>query len=286
LRFARLGVSVEVRCADPEVRRLLAEAYGQSRGRGASALRYRIESVGGTFRLTRRGMPARRAAGAGPVFGLLDSDLAVQLQRRRRELLFLHAAVLVRGGRAALLVGASGAGKSTAAWALAHHGFRYGGDELAPVDVKRLRVIPSPRALCLKAPPPAPYPLPARARCTRSGWHVPLRDLPGGLHTAPAPIAAVFFVDHAPAAAGRGLRRLSAAEAAARLYAQALNPLAHPDDGLEPAVRLAEALPAFALDSSRLPAACRRVAARLDAAAAPGTAKPSRRAAYSGRSRR
>jgi hypothetical protein len=167
--------------------------------------------------------------------------------------------VVARGGRAALLVGASGSGKSTAAWALTHHGFAYAGDELAPLDVERLAVHPCPRALCLKQRPPKRYPLPPQAPRTSWGWHVPLARLPRA-PVRPLRLAAIFFVDHAsPRASGARAAPLSAAEAAARLYAHALNPLAHRGKGLEPAVRVARAIPAYRLDSRRLAAACRRM---------------------------
>lgn len=58
----------------------------------------------------------------------------------------LHAAALARGGRAALLVGASGAGKSSLALALAGRGWAYMGDEHAFLD-DALAVSGLPRAV-------------------------------------------------------------------------------------------------------------------------------------------
>jgi hypothetical protein len=269
LRFSRLSVDVGVRCSDPRLRRLLAGNYGAGGLRnGGPSLAYAVERAASGVRLTRPGARPRRARNAGHLLRLFDADLSVQLQRLRRRLYFLHAAVLVRHDRAALLVGASGAGKSTAAWALTHHGFRYAGDELAPLDVERLAVHPCPRGLCLKSRPPEPYALPADAARTSWGWHVPLGRLPGARRSRPVRLSAIFFVSHA--GQGRGgnrVRRLGAADAAARLYAHALNPLAHPGRGLDPAVHLARSVPAFLLDARRLPEACRRVAAILDRAA-------------------
>jgi hypothetical protein len=268
LHFSLLGIGVRVRCPHAPLRRLLARSYGAAHaGRGRAPLRYEVGggSARAILRLTRAGARPRRAADAGHLLRAFDADLGMQLQRLRRDLFFLHAAVLVRHGRAVLLVGPSGAGKSTAAWALVRHGFRYAGDELAPVDVERMRVFPCPRALCLKDVPPAGYPLPADAARTSWGWHVPLSRLPGARRRAPVPLAAVFFVERTTGTgAPRGQRRRRPAEVAARLYAHALNPLAHPAHGLDPAVRLAEVVPAFVLDTRRLAASCRRVDAILN----------------------
>jgi hypothetical protein len=46
------------------------------------------------------------------------------------------------------------------------------------------------------------------------------------------------------------------AEAAARLYANALNPLAHPDWGLGAAAYIAESVPSFSLSLGELRATC------------------------------
>jgi hypothetical protein len=272
LHFSFLGVGVRVRCADHALRELLSLSYGAARRPvGGPNLFYDIarRPARPVLRLSRSGARPRRARDAGDLLRAFDADLGIELQRRRRDLFFLHAAVLVRRGRAALLVGPSGAGKSTAAWALLRHGFRYGGDELAPLDVARLRVFPCARALCLKDLPPAGYALPEGVPRTSWGWHVPLARLPGARRARPLQLAAIFFVARGTAlGGGRHARRLSAAEAAARLYAQALNPLAHGGQGLDPAVRVAGSVPAFVLDSDRLPEACREVAAILDQASA------------------
>jgi hypothetical protein len=46
------------------------------------------------------------------------------------------------------------------------------------------------------------------------------------------------------------------AEAAARLFAHALNPLAHAEEGLDGAVAIATRCPCFALHTADLPATC------------------------------
>jgi hypothetical protein len=266
LRYQLLGLAVSVRGADDALRPLLAAAYAARRADGPrAALAYAFAPAAGRhrYRMQRAGARPRAARTAGDALRALDADLAVELQRRSPGTFFLHAAVLVRAGRAALLVGASGAGKSTAAWALAHHGFAYAGDELAPIEVARSSVRPCPRALFLKQPPPPPYGLPLRSVATSWGHVVPLRALPGGTWHRTLPVGAVFFVD-GRATGPPGVIPLTRSEAAARLYAHALNPLAHAEGGLEPAVRLAERVPAYRLRSADLAAAARAVAEALE----------------------
>jgi HprK-related kinase A len=64
--------------------------------------------------------------------------------------LVLHAAVIERGGRAAILPAASGAGKSTLVAGLAYRGWRLLSDELTLIDLDTLELIPLARPISLK----------------------------------------------------------------------------------------------------------------------------------------
>src|SRR5437660_3433695 len=96
------------------------------------------------------------------------------------------------------------------------------------------------------------YPLPRRTVVTSRTLHV--RDVPGSIGKAPAPLGAVVFVHYNPDASRPAIRRLTTAEAGARLYANALNPLAHARDGLDGAVRITAARPCYELVSADLSA--------------------------------
>jgi hypothetical protein len=196
------------------------------------------------------------------LLSLIDGELVVELQRQRAELFFLHSAVLVERGGATLLVAEAGGGKSTTAWALLHHGFTYASDELAPVEPESLRVHPFPRALCLKDDPPGSYPLPPGALRTERSIHLPPALLPAPLQKGAAPLRAVFLVRRGAPVPAR--RRLGTAEAGARLYPHALNALAHPESGLDAALRIAAAVPCFELLVGELPPACALLRATLD----------------------
>jgi hypothetical protein len=169
--------------------------------------------------------------------------------------------VLTRG-EAVMLVAKPGGGKSTLTWALLHHGFGFLSDELAPVDLDTLKVHPYPRTLALKRKPPGSYPLPQLTVITSRSLHV--RDVLGSVVRAPAPLGAVVFLHYDPDASGPTIRRLTSAEAGARLYANTLNPLAHAGDGLDGAVRITAASPCYELVSADLPATCALLARTLE----------------------
>ncbi|MFH0351486.1 MAG: hypothetical protein ACHBMF_06110 [Chromatiales bacterium] len=184
---------------------------------------------------------------------MFEKDLTIELQYQRPDLFFVHAAVVERHGKAVILAAPSGTGKSTLTLALLHAGFRYLSDELAPLDLITLQVTPYPHALCLKDEPPKPFKLPKGAIRTLNTIHIPTGFLPATALSRPVPLAAVVFIHR------RGdtdtktfLSEIGSAEAAVRLYANALNALAHSGDGIDAAVRIVRCVPCYDLDSTDL----------------------------------
>jgi hypothetical protein len=260
---------VRVDCADRRLRILLALNYGQLAAEPAVpdlvyAVGRQSRGEGGAFIIHRNGQPPLLAATEGHFLFLFEKDVTVELQKLRQDLYFVHSAVLRRAGGAFMLVGPPGSGKSTATWGLLHHGCEYLSDELAPVDLRTLEVLPYPHALCLKQVPPGPYRLPASTLRTWRALYVPAAALPGTASTCPAPLLAIFFCAYDPLATAPALRPLSGAEAATRLFVNTLNALAHPGGGLDGAIQIARRLPAFELVTAELPATCAVVAATLD----------------------
>jgi len=250
---------VRIHSDDAEVRELLACNYGGMRVPGSEAranLEYRVATIEGEegFSLHRGAREIGRARSPAAVLFLLKQDVVVEIQRARPDLYFVHAAALEHEGRALLLVAESGGGKSTTTWALLHHGFLYGSDELAPVDPRTGRVHGFPSALCLKAPPPDSFPLPAGVIRAARTHYVPVECLPAPLARFPSPLATIFFMHYRPGAAPPSVRELGAAEAGARLFAQALNALAHPREGLDAAIDIARRSRCFSLETGDLAA--------------------------------
>src|SRR5262249_35499090 len=106
------------------------------------------------------------------------------------------------------------------------------------------------------------YPLPQRTVMTSRSLHV--QDVPGRVGKAPAQLDAVVFVQYNPGASRPAIRRLTTAEAGARLYANVLNALAHASDGLDGAVRITAAGRWYELVSADLPATSSLLAETLE----------------------
>ena len=243
-----------MRCVEPTTHALVTAAYGQMQGDASEVdLDYCVgRGPDAAYYITRQGRPARVVPDDGTFLAAFDEDIAVELQKLRRDLYFVHAAVLTYRA-AVMLVAQPGGGKSTLTWALLHHGFGFLSDELAPVDLDSLDVHPYPRTLALKREPPQSYPLPPRGTLTTSR-SLRVQNVPGIVGSAPVALGAVVFVHYTPEASRPMIRRITTAEAGARLYANALNPLAHTAEGLDGAVRITAACPCYDLISADLSA--------------------------------
>ena len=267
LSLTMLGLNIRVQCEDAETRTLLVANYGYMQGKlEAADLNYTVGRQNGApaFFVRREGQEPLMASDNGEFLYLFEEDMEVELQRLRRDLYFVHSAALEFAGKAFMLVGTNGSGKSTTTWALLHHGFHYLSDELGPVDLKTLEVHPYPHALCLKHEPPGSYPLPEKTLYTSWTLHVPAEKLPGGAGRDPTPLAAIFFLHYGPEVSGPTIRPISKAEAGARLLANVLNALAHPGDGLDGAIKIATRSACFELFTADLPATCTLVKATLE----------------------
>jgi hypothetical protein len=187
----------------------------------------------------------------------IDKSVTIALQLQRPDLFFLHAAVVSARGQAAVIAAPAGTGKSTLTLALARKGFTYLSDELAPIDAESCSVLPFRHALCLKSIPPDPLSLPTTTVRAGTRYHIPTSAL-GHADDASAPIGVFIFAER-HSTRGPASRRISPAEAVARLMANALNPAAHRNDGLDAAVALCNRIPAFALNVCDLAMACAEV---------------------------
>jgi len=279
LCFTVLGRCVRVDCSDSTLRAVLAANYAamaESKEDVRFDLHYHVgrseQSQG--FVLSRPGESAQIAEDASELLFLLEKDIIVELQKRRPDLLFLHSAALDWRGKACLLAGESGAGKSTTAWALLHHDFRYLSDELSPINVDTLKVHPYPHALCLKEPPAPPYSLPEAALHLGRTIHVTTANMPGTVVREPRPLAALFLLKYSPGLRAPTLRAIDAAAASVHVYVNVLNALAHSNHGLDAVARIAESLPCFVVAAADLPSTCALIRSAMErASGASGSAE-------------
>lgn len=262
LEFCIFDRRVRVRCHDERFRRLILANYGvfQQSADGADLDYSVVRQATGGFYIARDGETVVNETSDEAIdyllVYLLEKLITIDLQTLRTDLYFVHSSVVERDGRAIMIVAESGTGKSTTAWALLRHGFSYLSDELAPIDPAGLEVHPYPHALCLKAVPPMPYSLPGDIVSTGRTLHIPVTALPSPVITEPRPLHALFFLRRDTRASEPTFAELSPAEAGARLYVNTLNALAHPGNGLDVAVRIANAVPAYTLNAGELRATC------------------------------
>lgn len=256
LHLRAMGCDFTVRCmASPDIGRALVTAFAGLRAStseaGRASIQYTVRQDHTGIRLETNSIP-QLADDLGDLIYLLDKSITLALQGVRKDLCFVHGgAVVTPDGRVVVLTAASGSGKSTATWALLHHGFDYLSDELAPIDPGSLQVLSYPHALCLKRRPPAPYSLPIETLITSRSMHVPVAGKSSG-----AQLAALFFVDHRYPDNHPILNKVSPARAALHLYANTLNPLAHHNDGLDAVAAITQNVPSYNLNTSNLGAAC------------------------------
>lgn len=261
-----LGIGVRVRCADPRSYILLLKGYSAfiAAADASADLEYTVlQPKTPTFDLLFNGQPAEHAVDEYELLYAFEKHMTIEVQKLRQDLLFLHAAALEQDRRAALLVAPSGSGKSTTAWGLINNGFRYLSDEMAPIALATLQVHPYPHALCLKWEPPAPFCLPAETLRTSYTLHVPVESLRGGVCREETPLAAIFFLRYDAENGTPQAKPISRAEAAARIYSNALNLLAHPRYGLDAALKVAEHSRCFEIVTGDLRKTCGLIQSRL-----------------------
>ena len=266
LSFDFFGIEVEVTTADPDCKKLISGNYSSFVARAKKpTLAYSVHQCSdGAFEISRGNDYSLVASDDGDLLFQLEKEITIEIQKLRPDLYFLHAAVLDFDGLGLMLVANSGGGKSTTAWALSHHGFRYLSDELAPIDLRTLEIYPYPHALGLKKLPPSPYRLPRETIRTSRTVHVPVEALPGGGQSVPTCVSAIFFVSYRPDQEFPRAMPISRTEAAARLFANALNPLAHPGEGLDGVLEITARSSSFELVTSDLTQTCAVVKQRME----------------------
>ena len=181
------------------------------------------------------------------------------------QYLILHAAVVARDGRAAILAAPPGSGKSTLCAGLVNRGWRLFSDELALIDTNTGELVAFPRPICLKnasipviqsfAPDAALGPL---VPDTRKGTIAHVQPLPA--HLADAAIRARPFWVVLPkfeTGAATRFRPMSKARAAWSLAENAFNFSVLGETGFATLNRAIENCSAFEMDYGDLDAATR-----------------------------
>ena len=123
--------SAPTRIAPAIVLSLVHEVSDTMRWRTVSSRR-RGRGVGLTVRLD--GQPVARGLGHEDALDVFESELQLSVARRAQPEVFVHAGVVAVGGRAIVVPGRSGTGKTTLVRALVDAGATYFSDEYAVID--------------------------------------------------------------------------------------------------------------------------------------------------------
>jgi hypothetical protein len=236
--FGAMGASGHDRCAPRLAVRRAYEGYALTGGQDSPA---RAESIGEALRMVRY-------------------EVVLSFMAARPDLLWLHAGAVARGGGALLIVGPGGAGKSTLATALLRKGFRYLGDDVAPIDLGTGRVVPFPMAPTVRCHPGRWLPQDDVMTLPRADVRLTSRAV-GRVPVAVAALAFPRYAAESPSAIGR----FAPGEAALALLQQSLNFPRHRETAVRWACEVAESRPAFTLTYSgamRLSGLAARLVAR------------------------
>jgi hypothetical protein len=181
--------------------------------------------------------------------------------------LMLHAACVEAGGRAVVLAGPSGTGKSTLAAALVSKGFGYITDEAVTFDPVRGLVRPYPKPISLRRDvwqlfPELP-PIPSQARrFIANARHLSPVDL-GGTVGKPSVPALVMMPNRCSTGRSR-LRELSRAETAMKLAGDALSVQEISLPALRQLARMLEGCACYQLEYDSPEHAARLITAALE----------------------
>lgn len=259
-----------MRCADEGSSRLLRECYSEfvqaAMSSGSTVLRYDISPTSDdpswTVQCNDREMHCRNSY---ELIYEFEKDMTQRVQLLRTDLFFIHGAALASGERCVVISGASGSGKSSLAWCMSHSGFDYLSDELAPIDPCKLQIEPYPHALCLKNAPLSGPALPDSTLYTAATIHVPARELRTRPLDQPCPLSFLVFIDETVTGRDLVTRSISRAESAARLYANGLNQLSHPGEGLPVVASMARGMPAHRMSGGTVTERARAIQKLFDA---------------------
>jgi hypothetical protein len=173
---------------------------------------------------------------------LVKDEVRLQFMRSRPDLLWLHAGVVAKSGRALLLAGTSGQGKSTLTTSLSDKGWRFLSDDVAPIKMSDDVVLPFLQTPVRRLHPGRVVTREELGTLQREQVQVRL----DALQREPTPIGAVVFISYQNQE-GAELQRLDRGSAAMELLRNATNFFDHRAAAVSRAADLTVRIPMYRL---------------------------------------
>jgi hypothetical protein len=203
---------VAVRSRVPEVIYAVSQTFRSLLGAGEVIAELNVEAVESQFRFAGTGVHPERYGPLGSILEWITEQLVLHFVKRCPEFVWLHAGAVELHGRALLLPGPSGRGKSTLAGCLCRLGHPFLSDDLVPLDPGTNRLHPFPVAPAARQDVGVELP-PDRLRELRK---VTLHLSHQQVGRAPVPLGALVFPCYTRGHPG-GLSPISPATAAVEL---------------------------------------------------------------------
>jgi hypothetical protein len=245
-----LSVRIEIQCESRQLSRHIRYVFGDFRASsdGPPDVRYII--LGNKSSVSRSVYIAYRDAcfrceGDNELKFIqnMDSEIIHTVASQLSWFYIIHAGVVAIGNTAVLLPGRTGSGKSILTLGLVARGFQYLSDDVAPMVIDTMKVLPFPRAINIKK---NLFELSNRG----NGLHwiqireehlgyIRVKDINGGVIGRPSDVKYIIFPRYDPSCDPQ-LLKISKAQALKRLINCSFNFDAHKERGIYFLIRLVE----------------------------------------------
>jgi|GEM_PF-1107958 len=220
-------------------------------GKGDPQRIFRVEGAKGRYHLLEGTNKLAEAESWPELFAVTEWRLTRALMEGVHALYQLHAGVVVLNGRALVLCGHSGAGKTSLTVGLGLRGGAVYGDEVAIFDADSLRVFSFPRDLIVRNGTRDLFPQIEQLELPAWKVFADYRHVPPQawcpLAGSPVPCSGFVFPQLRHDGCEPSLRRLGPAEAAQRILEQSFNMDQWGKRGIDLVGQLAEQYPAWEL---------------------------------------
>lgn len=238
------GAQITVRTDSPDVERLVRQAYRMMLVDDARLVLKVVEIRQSDNGFSLSALVEEESMGTPDyVLRWLKPRILSTFIDYRKDLIWLHSAVVRRANAATLLVGPSGSGKSTLATLLCQTGWAFLSDEVAPISFERDCVHPYPQTPSRREHPSARVSSEDVRALPRIEWNPP----GNAVARRETPFDKVVLL-HFSFNSATIIRRLKPGEASLMLLRNVMNFGRHQNEAVSRLVRVAESIPCYLVE--------------------------------------